>query len=131
MVRWHRILGLTVLDALTATSYDAEVEKDLSVQQQFLDILIVRRKPDHDANEPWNFVLPDGLDNLAEHNLLTYKSRGESLTARTLDELLSHQVTYRKIVSPRGKPLPIEQFRMYGLCTRFPAKLHREVGLKQ
>jgi hypothetical protein len=44
--------------------------------------------------------LPDGLDNLAQYNLLTYKSRSEALSARSLDELLSHEVAYRKLASP-------------------------------
>jgi len=114
------------MDLFMSTPFVVEVEIDLSVQQQLLDILVIRKTADS-ISEP----LPDGLDNLAEYNLLTYKSRSESLDARALDELLSHEVAYRKLVSPRGKLLPIGLFQMYGLSTRFPTGLHREVPLNR
>jgi formylglycine-generating enzyme required for sulfatase activity len=45
--------------------------------------------------------LRDGLDNLAGHNLLTYKSLREPLDDWALQELTGHYVNYRKQASPR------------------------------
>ena len=43
--------------------------------------------------------VPVGLDNLGQHNLLTFKSLHEALDGWTLDELLGHYVNYRKQIS--------------------------------
>ena len=53
-----------------------EVERDLSQQQQFLDVIILRRGPGRFPGR-----LPDGLNDLAEHNLITFKSHREALDA--------------------------------------------------
>ena len=72
--------------------------------------------------------LPDGLDNLGRHNLLTYKSLRQPLDAWALDELVGHYVNYRKQRSPSPhRLLPVEEFRLYGVCTREPQKLKRDV----
>ena len=46
------------------------MERDLSQQQQLLDVVIVRRRRGKFAG-----ALLDGLDDLTEHNLITFKSR--------------------------------------------------------
>ncbi len=75
--------------------------------------------------------LPDGLDNLAQHNLLSYKSIAEPFDDWTLDELIGHYVNYRKQVSPSlNALLPKEQFQLYGVSTRFPQKLAGMVALE-
>ena len=127
MNNWHRMFGLTMTDFFTESPFVVELEKDLSLKQQFLDVVILRKGPG-EIFKP----LPDGLDNLAEHNLLTYKSLREPLDASAIDELLGHLVNYRKQVSPPRQPLlPIEQFRMYGISTRAPRKLQKEVKLEE
>jgi hypothetical protein len=104
-----------------------ELEKDLSLKQQFLDVVILRKQPGEFPGR-----LPDGLDNLAEHNLLGYKSLREALDDWALDELIGHYVNYRKQVSPSlDELLPPEQFRLYGVSTRFPQKLSEQVGLEK
>jgi len=114
------------MDYFIGTPYGVEVEKDLSVKRQLLDVVIVRKE--HGAMvEP----LPDGLDNFSDHNLLTYKSEKEPLDAWTIDELLGHSVNYRKQVLPRGQLLPLSKIKLYGITTRFPKKLGKEVELKQ
>jgi hypothetical protein len=40
---WHRLFGLLLTDFFTDSPFAVEVECDLSVQQQLLDVLIVRR----------------------------------------------------------------------------------------
>ena len=74
--------------------------------------------------------LPDGLEDLAEHNLITYKSLREPLDAWALQELTGHYVNYRKQVSPSWKALlPEEQFRLIAVSTRFPRKLSAQMEL--
>jgi hypothetical protein len=72
---WHRLFGLILGDSLTGTPYEVEVEPDLSLQQQFLDVTIVRRRG------RLTLRLPDGLHrDLADHNLVTFKSHHEAST---------------------------------------------------
>ena len=40
MIDWHRIFGLALTDLFTNSNYQVELEKDLSIQQQFLDVVI-------------------------------------------------------------------------------------------
>jgi hypothetical protein len=118
-INWHRLFGLTLIDLLTDTSYEVELEKELSLKKQFLDIVIVRKQPNAATVE-----LPVGLDNLAEHNLLTYKSFQESLNSWTIEELIGYYSNYRKIISPSlNKLLPAEYFQLYAISTRYPTKL--------
>ena len=66
---WHRLFGLFLTDFFTDTPFDVEIESDLSLQQQFLDVVIVRRRKGN--NVP---PLPDGMEILDDHNLITFKS---------------------------------------------------------
>jgi hypothetical protein len=40
---WHRLFGLLLTDFFSGSLLVVEVERDLSVQQQLLDVLIVHR----------------------------------------------------------------------------------------
>src|SRR3954470_603040 len=91
---WHRLFGLLLADFFTGSPFVVEVERDLSVQQQLLDVVIVRRGPGEFAER-----LPDGLEGLRTHNLITFKSHREALDAWTMLELIGHYVAYRKLVS--------------------------------
>src|SRR5947199_5941827 len=42
---WHRLFGLLLTDFFTDSPFVVEVERDLSVQQQLLDVAIVRPGP--------------------------------------------------------------------------------------
>jgi len=125
MIELHRLLGLTLVDLFTNSPYRVDLEKDLSRLQQFLDVVIIRMQTGGQIPE-----LPDGLENLARHNLLSYKSRHETLDSWVLDELFGHYVNYRKQESPSpDKLLPVEDFRFYAVTTRQPEKLATEVSL--
>ena len=87
---WHRFLGFILMDILMGTPYTTEQEKDLSLKKQLLDLVIVRRGP---GTVP--FRLPDGLEDLANHNLITFKSYQETLDAWAMKELIGHYVNYR------------------------------------
>ncbi len=59
---WHRLFGLLLMDFFTGSPFTVDVERDLSAQQQFLDVVILRR-----GLGRLTFRLPDGLDGLARH----------------------------------------------------------------
>lgn len=120
---WHRLFGLLLTDFFTGSPFVVELEKDLSVQQQLLDVVIVRKLPGRFAER-----LPDGLDDLAAHNLLTFKSHQEALDGWALHELIGHYVSYRKLVRPAPKEmLPEADFRLYAVCSRYPHNLATDV----
>src|SRR5436309_11008015 len=108
---WHRLFGLLLTDFFSGSPFVVEVERDLSVQQQLLDVVIVRRGRGRFAGR-----LPDGLEGLQSHNLVTFKSRHEALDAWAMKELVHHDVAYRKLVSPSPKRLlPDKLFGLYAV----------------
>ncbi|MDU9051106.1 MAG: hypothetical protein Q3M30_19870 [Candidatus Electrothrix sp. Rat3] len=116
---WHRLLGLIFTDFFTGSAWSVELEKDLSMKKQLLDIIILRQ-------DGGNLIspLPDGLEGMKKHNLLTFKSIREPLDDWTLKELTGHYVNYRKQISPSFNELyPEEQFQLYGISSRYPKKL--------
>jgi hypothetical protein len=120
---WHRLFGLLLTDFFSGSPFIVEIERDLSQQQQFLDVVILRRGRGRFVGR-----LPDGLDDLAEHNLVTFKSHREALDSWAMKELIGHDVTYRKLVSPSpSELLPEDHFRLYAVCARFPHNLAGQV----
>jgi len=116
MIEWHRLFGLTLMDFFTDSFYEVELEKDLSIQEQFLDVIILKKSEGKPPAE-----LPDGLENLSDYNLITYKSLREPLDDWALDELIGYYTMFRKQASPTLKELlPIEAFQLYAVCTRRP-----------
>ncbi len=99
------------------------MEKDLSLKRQLLDVVILRK----DTGNPIE-TLPDGLDNLRQYNLLSYKSLREPFDDWALKELTEHYVNYRKQISPSFQDLLAEEeFQLYGVSTRYPQKLASQV----
>jgi hypothetical protein len=124
---WHRLFGLLLIDFFSDSPFHVEVEQDLSVQQQWLDVVIVRRRRGKFAGK-----LPDGLEELRPHNLVSFKSHHEALNARAMKELIGADVAYRKLVSPRpSEPLPDDQFGLYAVAARFPHNLSGQVPWQQ
>ncbi len=124
---WHRLFGLLLTDFFSGSPFVVEVERDLSVQQQFLDVLIVRRSRGRFAGR-----LPDGLEGLRPHNLMTFKSHHEALDGFAMKELVGADVAYRKYVSPSpAERLPDEQFGLYAVAARFPHNLAQQVPWQQ
>lgn len=115
---WHRLFGLLLTDFFTDSPFSVELEKDRSVQQ-FLDVVVVRQRPGRVRGR-----LPDGLEGLLTHNLVTFKSLHEALGDWTLKELTAHYASYCKHISPsRQALLPEEQFGLYAVCCRPPHNL--------
>src|SRR5437762_11152493 len=120
---WHRLFGLLLTDLFTGSPFSVEVERDLSVQQQLLDVIIVRRGRGRFVGR-----LPDGLEGLRPHNLMTFKSHHEALDGWAMKELVGLDVAYRKLVSPSPSDLlPEEQFGLYAVAARFPHNLSGQV----
>src|SRR5262249_27511960 len=116
VVDWHRLFGLVLTDFFSGSPFVVELEKDLSLKKQLLDVIVLRKYPGA-FPEP----LPQGLEDLAVHNLITFKSHQETLDDWALKELTGHYVNYRKQVSPSLQQLlPEEEFRLYAVCARFP-----------
>jgi hypothetical protein len=126
MVYWHRLLGVVLNDLLAGTRYKVEMERDLSLKQQMIDVLIIEQK-----EGAWPRELPEGLEDLARHNLLSFKSLRQPLDWWALAELFGHFVNYRKQASPSLKKLlPEKDFRLYAVCMRRPNKLGQRVALE-
>ena len=141
IVDWHRLFGMIVeRDFFDYGPLRTEREKDLSIKEQLLDVLVVYTESVESiksflANPPK--PLPDGLENLSQHNLITYKSFRESLNEWTLQELTGHYVNHRKNTAVKdekgsySKLLPEDHFRLYAVCTRFPRNLMRKYKAKK
>jgi len=124
---WHRLFGLTLTDVFQDTPWRVELEKDLAMQRQLLDVVIIEQTtPGVGATAD----LPDGLGNLRAHNLLTYKSKQEALDGWAMHELVGHYVNYRKLISLKTRLLPETDFQLYAVATRYPQKLAGEQKLQ-
>ncbi|TGO02252.1 hypothetical protein PN36_27895 [Candidatus Thiomargarita nelsonii] len=95
-INWHRAFGLTLSDFFKDSNFEILLEKDMSVKPQFLDVLIIKKSDGKPIEK-----LPDGLEHLADYNILTYKSMHQALVSWAIEEVIGHYVSYRKIVSKR------------------------------
>ncbi len=94
---WHRLFGIALTDLFTGRPWRVELELELALKSQRLDVLIIERLSGQAADLRDSAALadlPDGLEGLGAHNILTYKSAQESLDAWAVDELIGHYVTY-------------------------------------
>ena len=123
---WHRLFGLSWMDFFRGLPVVVEMEKDLSLKQQRLDLVILRKET---AALPCR--LPDGFEDLAAHNLVSFKSHQEALDGWALNELVGHYVNYRKQISPSMDVLlPEGDFRLFAVSVRFPHNLAQQVELR-
>jgi hypothetical protein len=119
------LFGLTWIDFFQGTAIGVETEIDLSLKQQFIDLVLIRK-----GAGPIPRPLPDGFEDLAAHNLLTFKSHQEALDGWALCELVGHFVNYRKQTSPSLQDLlPETDFRLFAVCARYPQNLAQQVAL--
>jgi hypothetical protein len=121
----HRYFGLSWTDFFRGLPVSVEMEMDLSLKQQLLDLVIIRKDA---AALPCR--LPDGFEDLAAHNLISFKSFQEVLDGWALNELVGHYVNYRKRVSPSMQELlPETDFRLFAVTVRFPQGLASQVEI--
>ncbi len=91
------------------------------MKQQFLDVVLIRKDTKEIPRQ-----LPDGFEELAAFNLLTFKSHHEPLNVWALQELVGHYVNYRKQSSPSMEELlPQSEYGLFAVCARFPENLQR------
>ena len=126
MMPWHRLFGVALSAYVKGSEWIVELEKDLSENQQLLDIAIIRHgsgtRPIH-----W----PDGFHPL-NYNLITFKSMRDSLTAWALQELVGHYVNYRKMISPSWDSLiPEDQFALFAATVRFPRDAAKQMDFQE
>lgn len=124
-IPWHRLFGLSLVDFFRGLPVRVELEKDLSLKQQLLDVVLIRTDV-----TPLPCHLPDGFEQLAAHNLVSFKSYQEAMDGWALNELVGHYINYRKQVSPSMQQLlPEADFRLFAVCVRFPQALASQVTL--
>jgi len=126
--QWHRWFGASWRDFVHGQPVEVEVEVDLSLQQQFLDVVLIRAT----GGGPLTVEMPDGFEDFGPYNLISFKSFQETLDGEAMDELVGHYGAYRKQVSPSpSEKLPADQFRLYAVCSRFPRRLASGVTLME
>ena len=130
-LRWHRLFGIALTDLFTDTPWRVELEKELALSSQLLDVAIIARTAEMAGPGAAAAELPDGLDDLRPHNLLTFKSRHEALSAWALDELVGHYVNYRKAMRVGDRMLPETAFGLYAVAVRAPQDLADAVALRK
>lgn len=131
---WHRLFGIALTDLFAGTPFRVELEKELALRSQLLDVVIIQNTAGDLAAARTGLELPDGLEGLRAHNLLTYKSQHEALDGWALEELIGHYANYRKLTPARDdrrKLLPEENFQLYAVATRFPDKLKACVSFEE
>ncbi len=125
-IAWHRIFGMALTQYFAGSGWKVDVEVDLSVQQQRLDVVVLRGGS---ATAPVRW--PDGFGTPAEYNLLTFKALKDPLSAFAMKELVSHSVSYRKLVSPDlDHLLPEEHFRLLAVSMQYPSGLAERIALQ-
>jgi hypothetical protein len=95
MRNWHRIFAVSLADVVTGLPFHVLQELELAQIKQRLDVALIRLFEALLGQRFWP-DLPDGLEDLADHNLVTYKSLHESLSCSAICELVSHGVLYAK-----------------------------------
>jgi hypothetical protein len=121
--QWHRLFGIALIEVFEGAPWRVELEQELAVRSQLLDVAIIEALEDG-AERRLPPDLPDGLDDLRAHNLLTYKSHHEALNAWALDELIGHYVNYRKLhLTAESRRHPTAAFGLYAVATRRPRTL--------
>lgn len=118
---WHQLFGLSLTDFFRGQPVTVEIEKDLSLKKQLLDVVLIRKQPG-----VLTCPLPDGFEDLADYNSVSFKSHRETLSAFALEELLGHYVNLRKQVSPsmhESDLLDPNAFRLFAVCARLPRNL--------
>ncbi len=142
---WHRLFGMALTDVFVGRPWRVELEKELAIKSQRLDVLIIEQTKDAAKTVDAALIddLPDGLENLRAHNVMTYKSRAQTLDRWAIAELIGHYVAYRKLASGEAQDLPTTQddeadlesapsakrllpesvFGLYAVSTRHPRHL--------
>jgi hypothetical protein len=120
VLRWHRLVGLILSPLFDLLGYLTQVEIDLSMKEQFLDIVVVRR-----GDKPTDFsrlpkVYWEAFGELNLHNLISFKSYSESFNAESLEEFFGHLTNYRKQYE-----VDSDDINLYAIVYHYPRDLFR------
>jgi hypothetical protein len=126
ITEWHRLFGLSLEDYFSDKPFEVKLEVDMSIPQQFLDVMIIEQTGDKTFDPS---QICDGFENLNKHNLLTYKSQHEPLDFFAIQELIGHYVSYRKMKG--NEKIPESDINLYAFCVRYPEKLSSEIELRE
>jgi hypothetical protein len=134
LIDWHRLFGVTLADVLTPVPFRVETEIELAKRKQRLDAAAVMLESARSgAGQPWP-DLPAGLEDLAEHNLITFRSVREVLAAANMWELIAYFVSYAKQEWKRKwKSIAPDKVRLLAVSVHRPNWLsaEREPSLSQ
>lgn len=119
-IPWHRFFKIGLRQLLARTCFEVHDEFDLSDQVQRVDFVIVRvGKSSLPYPDPAK--MPDGLQNLREHNLISYKSMNEPFDRFALNELVGHIVSYSKLQSADKWKEFSDEVGFFAVSTRKPS----------
>ena len=82
---WHRLFALLLTDYFTGSPFVVEFERDLSIQQQLLDLVIVRRRwtlPRFDHEPVGEQAFDDAVERARPELDAGVRSRGNVLDDR-------------------------------------------------
>jgi hypothetical protein len=122
---WHRVFSVSLADVVTGLPFRVVQEFELSRLKQRLDTAIICLTEAQVSEHFWP-DLPDGLTDLADHNLLSYKSMRESLTCASMWELVSYGVIYAKQQWKKGWAEAVQdrtKLKLIAVTTHRPAWL--------
>lgn len=117
---WHRILGVVFAHTFADSSFEVQLEFDVATTPKRIDILVTSPQ-DAPTSVP---LLAEGIEGLKQHNLFTFKSHQESLTSRSLEELIGYYSAYLKTAAPSNKKeLDRDSVRLFAIGTRRPSDI--------
>lgn len=122
-IPWHRFFKVGLRQLFSGTKFEVHDEFDLSDQVQRVDFAIIC-KGDSDYPMPDPDHLPDGLQDLRDHNLISYKSMNEPLDRFAVIELVGHAVTYSKLQAAKADinwQDFVDQLGLFAVSTRKPS----------
>jgi hypothetical protein len=119
-IPWHRFLKIGLRHLFSGTCFEVYDEINLADQVQMVDFAVIRvANPNLPPPSPQQ--MPDGLQNLRDHNLISYKSMSEAFDHYALRELVGHAVAYAKLKAKDDWRSFSDNLGLIALSTRKPS----------
>ncbi len=117
---WHRLLCIMTAPLFEQLGCEVTIEMDLSIKVQRLDMAVVTR------TRPLCFdklkaEYYEGFENMAEHNLISFKSFREVFNMTSMEEFYGHLINYRKIKQLKRR----DQVNLYAVTHYHPKGLFK------
>ncbi len=117
-LKWHRLGGMVLTPLFNLLGYTTYLEVDLSLKQQLLDVLVVRRENISPKDSGLPKVYWEAFEDFNEHNLISFKSFHESFNGYALMEFHGHAINYQK-----AKEVDFNKINLYAITNHYPRKL--------